>query len=313
MLYMSASAQSGWEQCFADDVQAICHMIAFFLFEKLPWQNLNCKNDEKNKKMVAMKNTCQKTLFGRYENYQKLYDYTLSLNFTSVPDYNLMKNFILDGNTYDELNFDWIVNQSSPIDPRASNQTIAPYTSSMRTLKNSTNFADVINEQEQILNKSPTIIVNNYSFKEKISTGKYSCVHLAHNPNGLLYAIKVEKLMPRNGLSKNNLLHEYNMYKKLSGEYKCTPFIHDYFEDKKKSYLVLELCGPDLMTIFKINCKNLFTTPCIKKIAHAVISIIECLQQANISHQDLKAENIVTSIDNKEPHLLLIGFKNSKM
>jgi len=135
--YMSARAHARWEHGQADDLQALCHMLAYFLLGKLPWQNLAVTEQEnRHAKTMAMKNKNGPSLMKNNLAFQKLYNYTLALNFEDKPNYSLMQEIVLDGVAESSLKFDWIKETSTSRHAQLVSHTAKDETVSTRKMRN---------------------------------------------------------------------------------------------------------------------------------------------------------------------------------
>ena len=134
---MSARAHARWEHGQADDLQALCHMLAYFLLGKLPWQNIVVTEQEnRHAKTMAIKNKNGPSLMKNNLAFQKLYNYTLALNFDDKPNYSLMQEIVLDGVAESSLKFDWIKDTASSRHAQLVSHTAKDETVSTRKMRN---------------------------------------------------------------------------------------------------------------------------------------------------------------------------------
>mmetsp|Transcript_92110 Transcript_92110/g.173610 ORF Transcript_92110/g.173610 Transcript_92110/m.173610 type:complete len:343 (+) Transcript_92110:160-1188(+) len=128
--YASINAHKGVEQSRRDDLEAIGHMLVYFLRGALPWSGLDAKSkEEKYKKICDKKQTVDlKDLCAGYPpEFEQYLNYTRNLGFTERPDYNMLfelmhKNRPEGANDYD---FQWFENNAPPgqlvkLNPRKS-------------------------------------------------------------------------------------------------------------------------------------------------------------------------------------------------
>ncbi|RNA37729.1 casein kinase I isoform gamma-3-like isoform X3 [Brachionus plicatilis] len=114
--YMSINTHLGREQSRRDDLEAIGHMIMYFLRGSLPWQGLKADTlKERYKKIGETKQqtTVEQLCDGFPKEFADYMRYVRALEFTESPDYkklirlfeNLMKS---SGWTPNDWQFDWI-------------------------------------------------------------------------------------------------------------------------------------------------------------------------------------------------------------
>eukprot|EP00928_Gymnodinium_smaydae_P049874 TRINITY_DN3349_c0_g4_i1.p1 TRINITY_DN3349_c0_g4~~TRINITY_DN3349_c0_g4_i1.p1 ORF type:complete len:388 (+),score=59.81 TRINITY_DN3349_c0_g4_i1:119-1165(+) len=119
--YASINAHKGYEQSRRDDLEAIGHMLLYFLRGSLPWSGLDAMTkDEKYRKIMEKKETfplpelCQ-GFPGAFESYLR---YARGLGFTDCPEYGkLQEDFAAvrakEGNPADH-EFQWFDGKSMP-------------------------------------------------------------------------------------------------------------------------------------------------------------------------------------------------------
>ena len=119
--YMSINTHLGYEQSRRDDLEAIGHMLMYFLRGSLPWQGLKADTikDRYRKIGEVKQQTKIKDLCGEFpEQFARFMTYTRSLEFSETPDYKrqiglfegLMKS---KGWSKDEWDFDWVKKRDS--------------------------------------------------------------------------------------------------------------------------------------------------------------------------------------------------------
>ena len=114
--YVSYNASRGVEQSRRDDLESIGYMLLYLIKGKLPWQGINIKDSDREKKYLEMlylkknippEDLC-KNLPPEFANYIK---YCKNLCFEEDPDYeylrNLFKNILLKMNQKNDLIFSW--------------------------------------------------------------------------------------------------------------------------------------------------------------------------------------------------------------
>lgn len=113
--YASINAHRGIEQSRRDDLEAIGHMLFYFLRGNLPWQGLPAKTkDEKYRKIKEKKiETSIDTLCNGFpEEFATYLQYVRSLRFQDRPDYAYLKGlfserYAAEGYDKEEKTFDW--------------------------------------------------------------------------------------------------------------------------------------------------------------------------------------------------------------
>jgi len=91
--YASINAHKGVEQSRRDDLEAIGHMLLYFLRGSLPWSGLSGKTEEKYRKIYQTKETLPlDTLCAGYPDAFKVYlGQARKLGFRDRPDYAAMR------------------------------------------------------------------------------------------------------------------------------------------------------------------------------------------------------------------------------
>mmetsp|Transcript_76981 Transcript_76981/g.213986 ORF Transcript_76981/g.213986 Transcript_76981/m.213986 type:complete len:360 (+) Transcript_76981:58-1137(+) len=92
--YASINAHKGFEQSRRDDLEAIGHMLMYFLRGKLPWSGLTAKTvDEKYRRILEKKEQVSlKDLCGGYPSaFLHFLRYARGLGFTERPDYEMLQ------------------------------------------------------------------------------------------------------------------------------------------------------------------------------------------------------------------------------
>lgn len=112
--YVSVRTHLGFEQGRCDDLEAIGHMLMYFLRGKLPWSGLEAKTKEEKYKKIAdkKKNFPLEELCEGYPIcFQKYLQITRDMSFAQRPDYVQLRKLFSDemekaGYTYD-FQFEW--------------------------------------------------------------------------------------------------------------------------------------------------------------------------------------------------------------
>ena len=195
--YMSINTHLGREQSRRDDLEAVSHMLFYFLRGKLPWQGLQADTfKERYKKIGEVK---QKTFIddlarGYPAEFGELLKYCRELEFTKQPDYkkwiNKFEDLMRKRNWWtpgdDNLNkweFDWIDklaqsktvkttnlnnnnNNNTNINNNNTNGQYSIYSGDVTDVKNlkyQKNLKETYNRVLQNYNKSQVLLNNNNS------------------------------------------------------------------------------------------------------------------------------------------------------
>ena len=118
MRYMSINSHNKYTLSRRDDLISLSYSLIYLFKKTLPWKNLNCSKNTKNKdKLHILIKKYKKEFDNTISNLdlpcplQVLYTYSFSLKFNKIPDYNfLIKGFYnylkLNGMNYDG-NWSW--------------------------------------------------------------------------------------------------------------------------------------------------------------------------------------------------------------
>ena len=116
-------------------------------------------------------------------------------------------------------------------------------------------------------------------------------------------AFKIEQNSP----DFSYLLNEYKVYRKLK-DYNRIPKIYDCFQKDNKNYLVMEILGKSLDSIFKSYNKR-FSLPTVLNLGIQFLDIIENIHNRNIIHRDLKPDCFLVGKKNKSKiYIIDFGF-----
>lgn len=144
----------------------------------------------------------------------------------------------------------------------------------------------------------------------KIGKGSFSQVHFGITKDlNEAIAVKIQK----SNWKKEELLPEFEYLNKLQ-KYQFFPKIFKYVHNKKGNYIVEELYGPNLTSLYEF-CDNSFDISTICNIGIDLISSINAIQDEGLFHMDIKKSNILWNFKNiqKElPDLCLIDYNLSR-
>ena len=109
--YASINALKGFEQSRRDDLESLGYVLIYFLKGELPWQNVLAKTkDERNQKILEKKidtyssRLCQ----GLPIEFKNFINYVKHLGYEEKPDYDMLKNLLLDIMKNNNLEYDYI-------------------------------------------------------------------------------------------------------------------------------------------------------------------------------------------------------------
>jgi len=96
--YASIPVHQGHEQGRRDDLEAVGHMLVYFILGTLPWSGLDAKTKkEKYEKIQKSKEaTSVETLCGGHHAFEKYMQITRALEFAERPDYDCLREFFTD-------------------------------------------------------------------------------------------------------------------------------------------------------------------------------------------------------------------------
>jgi serine/threonine protein kinase len=153
-------------------------------------------------------------------------------------------------------------------------------------------------------------IINKKYFKlNKLGSGSFGSIFRGQNIRTKEYvAIKVE---PIHNNPFNLLKNESKIYQYLNG---CDniPKIKWFGKDDENYYMIIELLGKSLQDLMNIHKK--FSLLLILKIGIKIITIIKNIHEKELIHRDIKPDNFLFGIENKQTlYLIDFGFCKSYM
>ena len=120
--FASANTLRGIEPSRRDDLESFCYLMLLLMKGKLPWDKLNEKNEFNEILMIyKMKQYMKAEIM--FKNLPPemsiIYKYCKSLDFEQNPDYNYLKNLLLNILKFigekNDLYFSWIINNNNNI------------------------------------------------------------------------------------------------------------------------------------------------------------------------------------------------------
>jgi len=130
--YASINAHKGFEQSRRDDLEAIGHMLLYFLRGALPWSGLDAKTKEEKYRKIRQKK--EDTDLGELcrgfpDEFQKYLAMTRGLDFAERPDYTAYRKLFEEAGrkvgVQQEHEFKWVMDGSHELEGLVS---INPYT-----------------------------------------------------------------------------------------------------------------------------------------------------------------------------------------
>lgn len=129
--YASINAHKGIEQSRRDDLEAIGHMLLYFLRGSLPWSGLDAKTKEEKYQKICLKkmevplpDLCK----GFPDQFCEYLQITRNLQFTEKPDYNKLWKLMNDCHSSATDQFEWFEGDGKappgdlePVEPRKLN------------------------------------------------------------------------------------------------------------------------------------------------------------------------------------------------
>ncbi|GAB6019905.1 Serine/threonine-protein kinase ulk3 [Chamberlinius hualienensis] len=134
-----------------------------------------------------------------------------------------------------------------------------------------------------------------FIFTDKLGQGSYAVVYKAYASKGDRREVVAIKCVEKNSLNKSateNLLTEISILKKLKHDHIVQML--DFLWDDNYIYIIMEYCGGGDLSSFIKSRRNL-PERVVRKFLQQLASALKYLRSANISHMDLKPQNILLS------------------
>ncbi|MCQ2820726.1 MAG: casein kinase 1 family protein, partial [archaeon] len=121
-------------------------------------------------------------------------------------------------------------------------------------------------------------------------------------------AIKIESTK----IEAPQLMHEYNVLKKLSSSNLGFPKVHQIFPYEDVLILIMEILGENLETLMQKTPNKKFSLKTTMMITIQVLKLLKSMHENNYIHRDIKPENFVIGLKRKENKLHMIDFGISR-
>jgi len=160
------------------------------------------------------------------------------------------------------------------------------------------------NKEENKENPFDNYIINN---NKLLGKGSFGSIYTGTNKKtGEEVAIKVEQI----GDEISQLKIEYKAYKILEGGYGF-PKIYDFYGDKRRNVLIMEMLGPSLEKIFNKRKKK-FSLLTVIMIVEQILYRLEYIHSKNLIHRDMKPDNFLIGKGNNNKLIYVIDLGLSK-
>ena len=138
----------------------------------------------------------------------------------------------------------------------------------------------------------------NYALTERIGAGSYGSVYKAHFKSGPRDVVAV-KCIRKSGLAKfevDNIINEISLLKRLKNEFIVD--MKDFAWDSNYIYIIMEYCGGGDLSHF-IRTRKVLPEAVVKYFLQQLASALRFLHQNQVSHMDLKPQNILLTSGSK--------------
>ena len=166
---------------------------------------------------------------------------------------------------------------------------------------------EVTSEEKKEENKEN--LLDNYMFNKNklLGKGSFGSIYIGTNKKtGEEVAIKVEQSSDE----ISQLKIEYKAYKILEGGYGF-PKVYDFYEDKRKNVLIMEMLGPSLEKLFNQRKKK-FSLLTVIMIIEQILYRLEYIHSKNLVHRDIKPDNFLIGKGNNNKLIYVIDLGLSK-
>ena len=147
-----------------------------------------------------------------------------------------------------------------------------------------------------------TLIGNKYILLNQIGSGSFGLIYKGENSRTReKVAIKVEPIKNESKLLKN----EATIYQHLSNK-SGIPEVKWYGKDETNYYMVLNLLGDSLETVKKE--KGVLSLKTTLQIGINIIDLLLTVHEAGLIHRDIKPDNFLLSLSDKNKKINIIDF-----
>ena len=116
--YSSINSHKGVRLCRKDDLESLMYILIYFYKGKLPWQDVDAKDEKEKQEKVKeqkMKITTAELCEGMPDEFEKMLCYIKNILFDEYPNYNKLFNYFksildrikTDNNEENEFNYIW--------------------------------------------------------------------------------------------------------------------------------------------------------------------------------------------------------------
>jgi len=148
------------------------------------------------------------------------------------------------------------------------------------------------------------VIANKYLILEQIGKGSFGTIYKGKNiRKNTVVAIKTEPIKNNTNL----LLNESRIYNYLSQiNIPGIPTVKWFGKDKHYYYMVIKLLGSSLQDLK--NKLNIVPFKLILQITMQILNILKEIHNSGLVHRDVKPENFLLDLDNKQIYIIDFGF-----
>jgi serine/threonine-protein kinase ULK/ATG1 len=136
--------------------------------------------------------------------------------------------------------------------------------------------------------------LENFIFTEKLGEGTYASVYKAYRKGNRreVVAIKCIRRTSLNKRSTENLMTEIELLKRL--KHRHIVELYDFVWDSEAIYLIMEYCSGGDLSEF-IQSRKALPEKVARKFLQQLAMALKFLRDRNISHMDLKPQNLFLS------------------
>lgn len=181
--------------------------------------------------------------------------------------------------------------------------------SSSRKKTTNTTASSIKTKKNEI--KIGMTICHKYTLTKFINEGSFGRIYVAHNTaTDVDYAAKIEVLRNSDPKFYETLIREAKILFEMKGQLGFPKMIY-FLKDAKHSFMILTLLGENLEDLFNL-CKKKFSLYTVLFCAIQMISRLEALHSEGYVHRDIKPDNFLFGLHEKNEIVHLIDFGLSK-